>query len=100
MKKTLIVIVLSCLLLGLFCGPASAAYRGYSDISGHWAEAVIKEWSGLEVINGYPDGSFRPDGSITRGKWPPSWTGSSSFRACPKTPSATWTQTNGTAPRC
>ena len=68
MKKTLIVIVLSCLLLGLFCVPASAAYRGYSDISGHWAEDVIKEWSGLEVINGYPDGTFRPDGSITRGE--------------------------------
>lgn len=66
MKKTLIVIVLSCLLLGLFCAPASAAYRGYSDISGHWAEDVIKEWSGLEVINGYPDGTFRPDEPITR----------------------------------
>jgi hypothetical protein len=66
MKKTLIVIVLTCLLLGLFCAPASAAYRGYSDISGHWAEDVIKEWSGLEVINGYPDGTFRPNEPITR----------------------------------
>lgn len=36
----------------------------YSDITGHWAEKSIRLFS--KHINGYPDGTFRPDGNITR----------------------------------
>lgn len=38
----------------------------FSDIYGHWAENVIEKWSDSGVINGYEDGSFRPDDNITR----------------------------------
>ena len=39
------------------------------DISGHWAEAQIKEWTNIGYINGYPDGTFLPDNSITRAEF-------------------------------
>ena len=38
----------------------------FSDISGHWAEAEIERAATLGWINGYPDGTFRPDNAITR----------------------------------
>ena len=38
----------------------------FTDIAGHWAEAYIKLAAGNGWIEGYPDGSFRPNQSITR----------------------------------
>lgn len=66
MKKILFAIVLSCLLPVIGCSCALAVE--YSDISGHWAEDVIIDWSDQNVLYGYPDGTFRPDGNITRGE--------------------------------
>ena len=41
-------------------------HGSFSDISGHWAEAEIERAVTLGWINGYPDGTFRPDAYITR----------------------------------
>ena len=38
----------------------------FTDISGHWAEQYIKKAAALGWINGYSDGTFRPDEYITR----------------------------------
>ncbi len=38
----------------------------FSDIAGHWAENEILALAAAGVINGYEDGSFRPDSQITR----------------------------------
>ena len=49
---------------GLLLTPASA----FSDTAGHWAEPAINKWSQeYGIIQGYEDGTFRPDNSITRG---------------------------------
>lgn len=37
-----------------------------SDIAGHWAKGTIERAVALGLITGYPDGSFRPNGQITR----------------------------------
>lgn len=37
-----------------------------SDISGHWAENIINDWTSQGYISGYPDGTFKPDNSISR----------------------------------
>ena len=45
--------------------PASASF---TDTEDHWAEEAINKWSEeYGIINGYDDGTFRPDNSITRG---------------------------------
>ena len=38
----------------------------FSDISGHWAQDHITLAGALGYVNGYPDGSFRPNTPITR----------------------------------
>jgi len=57
---------LACVTLsaGLMMTGASA----FSDTEGHWAEWAINKWSEeYQIIQGYDDGTFRPDNSITRG---------------------------------
>ena len=40
----------------------------FTDTAGHWAESAINKWSQeYGIIQGYEDGTFRPDNSITRG---------------------------------
>lgn len=43
-----------------------AAEQTFNDIDGHWAETVIEKWKDNGYINGYPDGSFKPDNPVTR----------------------------------
>ncbi len=37
----------------------------FSDVQGHWAEAVIEKYTENGYISGYPDGTFRPDDGVT-----------------------------------
>lgn len=49
----------------LMTTPALAAF---SDTQGHWAGGMIEKWSQeYHIINGYDDGTFRPENPITRG---------------------------------
>lgn len=38
----------------------------YLDIEGHYAQKDIETWSGYGVLKGYPDGTFQPNGTVTR----------------------------------
>ncbi|MEK8132407.1 NEAT domain-containing protein [Paenibacillus filicis] len=39
------------------------------DTASHWAEALIERAVELGLVNGYEDGSFRPDGEISRAEF-------------------------------
>lgn len=39
---------------------------GFSDVAGHWAENDINRLAANNVISGYDDKTFRPDGNVTR----------------------------------
>lgn len=41
----------------------------FSDIAHHWARESIIRAAALGWVNGYPDGSFRPDGRISRAEF-------------------------------
>ncbi|MBD1937714.1 WG repeat-containing protein [Microcoleus sp. FACHB-68] len=41
----------------------------FSDIEKHWAQACISQLQTLKIAGGYPDGSFRPDATITRAEF-------------------------------
>jgi len=44
-------------------------FRGYPDAREHWAAGSILALTLRRVLDGYPDGQFRPDGSVTRAEW-------------------------------
>ncbi len=44
-------------------------YAIFPDITSHWAEEVIIKWAARGIVKGVPDGSFRPDASITRAEF-------------------------------
>ncbi|HML37367.1 MAG TPA: S-layer homology domain-containing protein [Bacillota bacterium] len=47
-------------------GVTATTGAAFSDISGHWAESIIKEAADLGIVGGYPDGTFLPDNLIKR----------------------------------
>jgi hypothetical protein len=49
-----------------FFKDARAGEVSFTDIYGHWAEENIRKAAAQGLINGYPDGTFRPDAPITR----------------------------------
>lgn len=68
MKKTLAAAVfcLTAVVLGAALSAVPAAAAGYSDIEGHWAQERIERWSDSGILSGYVDGTFRPNGQISR----------------------------------
>jgi hypothetical protein len=42
---------------------------GLKDIANHWAEKFITELVAIGAVSGYPDGTFRPDSTITRAEF-------------------------------
>ena len=50
--------------MGISCGTAAAACC--PDISGHWAEQSIERWYETGLVQGFEDGTFRPDSPMTR----------------------------------
>lgn len=41
----------------------------FTDMAGHWANEVVTKGAQLGMTNGYQDGSFKPDSSITRAEF-------------------------------
>lgn len=48
---------------------SAAPSAAYADIATHWAKEYIAALSGKGIINGYEDGTFRPDNQITRAEF-------------------------------
>ena len=50
-------------------GVAKNIKVSFSDISkDYWAKEYISELAAMEIIGGFPDGSFRPNAAVTRGE--------------------------------
>lgn len=64
-RKVAIVAIISMMITLI---PVYSAATVASDISGHWARETIQNWEEQHFINGYPDGTFKPDNNITRGE--------------------------------
>ena len=48
---------------------ANAAAASLSDVTGHWAAQPIDTWQSAGLFSGYPDGTFRPNGNMTRAEF-------------------------------
>ena len=52
-------------MLAQFAGETNSA-ASFRDTGGHWAASAIAKIASLGWIEGYPDGTFRPDQTVTR----------------------------------
>jgi len=65
--KLICLFLICCLMFG--CGLSAYGVNGYSDVpEGSWYYTYVTELSQKEVVNGYPDGTFRPNGTVTWGE--------------------------------
>lgn len=69
MKKKRICMALAAALSLSLAISATALAAIPSDIGGHWAQGTIIQWTTNGYISGYPDGTFKPDNSITRAEF-------------------------------
>ena len=64
MKRTVLFVLIISFMVSMSI-PVSASER-FNDVpNGHWAEAAISYLSDRDILNGYSDGAFRPDNSIS-----------------------------------
>ena len=70
-KKLLAALLVVCMVASMMLVPAMAADEGaFTDVSGdHWASDAIERWAGYGVLNGHDDGTFNPDGPMTRAQF-------------------------------
>jgi len=68
-KKSFRVLFLLTLFSSMLFSAKAQAQPVLSDIQGNWAESVIKNLAEKGVINGYPDGAFKPDQNVTRAEF-------------------------------
>ncbi|MBQ2297468.1 MAG: S-layer homology domain-containing protein, partial [Ruminiclostridium sp.] len=69
MKRKLTSLLLAAVLLCTASAPALAAPGNISDLEGHWAQAEIETAINERWVNGYPDWTFHPEGTITRAEF-------------------------------
>jgi pilin isopeptide linkage protein len=55
--------------LGLAQGMKTTYSPAFNDVAGHWAEQNISYASAIGWLEGYPDGSFRPEETATRAEF-------------------------------
>ena len=49
--------------------PVPVYAADFPDVSGHWAEQYIKAAINKGIVNGYTDGTFKPDRAVTRAEF-------------------------------
>ena len=67
--QKLLSLALSVSLLSTSIISSSAFAAAFQDTYGHWAQQDIQALSDQSIIGGYPDGTFHPEGLITRAEF-------------------------------
>ena len=66
-KKLIAVLLVVSMIAGMCLTSASAVT--FTDTNGHWAKTYIDSGITAGYIDGYSDGTFKPDGSVTRAEF-------------------------------
>lgn len=66
LKIRMVMLFIFVLLLPL--NTVKAQNSNFTDLNGHWAESLIRDWIVKGWVNGYEDGTFKPNGGISRGE--------------------------------
>ncbi|MEK3911109.1 S-layer homology domain-containing protein [Paenibacillus sp. FSL H7-0331] len=68
MKKIMIAVATAAALL-VVAENESLAARDFTDTVNHWSQPSIREAVDKGYVDGYPDGTFKPDGAVTRAEF-------------------------------
>ena len=70
-KQILSIFIIAAIIFATVFGSISMAdiTQLLPDIEGHWAQNTIEDMVNEEIIEGYPDGTFRPNKNITRAEF-------------------------------
>ena len=63
LKKVLALVLVVAMMMGFATVAGAADFTDAADVS---HDEAVEVMTGIGVINGYPDGSFRPEGNVTR----------------------------------
>ncbi|EGL19918.1 MULTISPECIES: S-layer homology domain-containing protein [unclassified Paenibacillus] len=69
LRKKMAVTLLACTVMAPAQLSWAASASAASDISGHWAEQQTKQWVDKGYIQGYADGTLKPDKAVTRAEF-------------------------------
>lgn len=58
-----------CLCFTLVFPATALGAKDFSDTKGHWASSYIQDLAAQGYINGYPDGTFKPDRTMTKAEF-------------------------------
>ena len=58
--------IFSVLLIAIMLLQTAVFAKTFSDVEGHWAEPYVQKMTDTGLINGFDDGTFGPDYSVTR----------------------------------
>lgn len=66
-REIMILLLVFVIIIGAF--PVIADAARFSDVSNHWALQYINWAADNGSVNGYPDGTFKPEGNMTRAEF-------------------------------
>lgn len=66
-NRNLSIIVTIIMIMAMF--PSIAFAASPTDLANHWAKVQVGDWMDKGLVNGYPDGTFKPDNNITRAEF-------------------------------
>jgi hypothetical protein len=69
MKRSTVKLLTLALTVQMAAAPLIASAAFFSDTQSNWARNAIQTLSDQGILTGYPDGSFRPEGLITRAEF-------------------------------
>ncbi|MGI5874646.1 MAG: alpha/beta fold hydrolase [Bacillota bacterium] len=69
MKQRKILSAVMAAVMVLCFSAAALAAESFSDVDGHWAKDSIGTMAEKGIVNGYADGTFRPNGIVTRAEF-------------------------------
>ncbi|MDQ0508014.1 hypothetical protein QO008_000458 [Peptoniphilus ivorii] len=49
--------------------PSAVYAKNFSDIGGHWSAPYVRTLSDMGIVSGYGDGSFRPNGTVSKAEF-------------------------------
>ncbi|MEN6462774.1 MAG: S-layer homology domain-containing protein [Syntrophomonas sp.] len=62
-------LILSFIFVAVGTRPCMAANQTFPDVKDHWAKDYITQLSSLGYVGGYPDGTFKPDKTMSRAEF-------------------------------